>query len=139
VSQAEEREKVLRANYTAFNNGDIEGLLEHVHPDVELVGADEQGKLNPDEAWRGKDEARRFYEGVRGVMGVQWIEIVELEFDGDAIVAKVFLHGSNEASRTEGAVPAVRRHVFDGLLIKRVETYRQGWSLPRFEGETTDA
>ena len=87
----------------------------------------------------GQDEARRFYEGVRGVMGVQWIEIVELEFDGDAIVAKVFLHGSNEASRAEGAVPAVRRHVFDGLLIKRVETYRQGWSLPRFEGETTDA
>jgi len=133
MSLNDEREKVLRANYTAFNNGDIDGVLENLHHDVELIGADEQGQLNEDEAWRGREEARRFYEGVRSEMGLQWIEIVELEFDGDAIVAKVFLHGSNEKSRMEGAVPAVRRHVFEDLVIKRVETYREGWALPRFD------
>lgn len=138
MSLDDEREKVLRANYAAFNNGDIDGLIQNLHPEIELLGADEQGRLNPDEAWRGKEEARRFYEGIRNEVGVRWIEIVELVIEGDAIVAKVFLHGENEAMGMEGAVPAVRRHVFEGLLIKRVETYRQGWALPRFEERRAD-
>ena len=133
MSLDDEREKVLRASYAAFNNGDIDGVLENLHPDVELCGADEQGRINPDEVWRGKEEARRFYEGIRAELGMQWIEIVDLVTDGDSIVAKVFLHGANEEMGMEGAVPAVRRHLFEDLLIKRVETYRQGWALPRFD------
>jgi hypothetical protein len=133
MSMKDERKKVIRANYAAFNNGDIDGALRNLHPEIELIGADEVGDFNEGEAWRGHDEARRFYEGIRRHMGMQWIEIEKLESQGEAIVATVWLHGSNEAERIEGAVPAVRRHIFDGLLIRRVETYRQGWRLPDFE------
>jgi hypothetical protein len=133
VSLDEERKKVIRANYAAFNNGDVEGILKNLHPDIELIGADEEGNFNEGEAWRGHDEARRFYQGIRREMGMHWIEIEKLETDGGAIVATVWLHGENEAHKVEGAVPAVRRHVFDGLLIKRVETYRHGWHLPFFD------
>ena len=50
---AEKRKKVIRANYAAFNNGDIDGVLENLHPEIELLGADEDGQLN-----RERDLAR---------------------------------------------------------------------------------
>jgi len=134
----ENRKKVIRANYAAFNNGDIDGVLENLHPEIELVGADEEGRLNESEIWRGHEEARRFYTGLRNEIGLRWVEIVTLESEGEAIVATVWLHGSNDEANMEGAVPAVRRHIFEGLLISRVETYRQGWELPGFD-EDEDA
>ena len=134
---AEQRMKVIRANYAAYNNGDIDGVLQNLHSEVELVGANEDGNVRESEIWRGHEEARRFYEGVRNEMGLQWIEIAKLETDGEAIVATVWLHGTNDNSNTEGAIPAIRRHTFEGLLIKRVETFRQGWELPHFD--TTEA
>jgi len=130
---SDRRKKVVRSNYAAFNNGDIDGVLENLHPEIELVGADEDGHVNEREVWRGHEEARRFYEGVRNEVGLRWIEIVKLELEGEAIVATVWLHGANDDANVEGAVPAVRHHTFDGLLIRRVVTYRQGWHLPRFE------
>lgn len=135
---SEMRKKVVRTNYAAFNNGDIDGVLENLHPDIELVGASEDGVPNKNESWRGHAEARRFYEGLRNEIGLKWIEIVSLETDGEAIVATVWLHGTNEAANMEGAVPAVRHTTFDGLLIKRVETYRQGWELPDFDEPVGD-
>lgn len=130
---AERRMKVIRASYAAYNNGDVDGILQNLHPDIELIGANEDGNARESEVWRGHAAARRFYEGVRGEMGLQWVEIVKLEEDGEAIVATVWLHGSNENANMEGAIPAVRRHTFEGFLIRCVETYRQGWELPRFD------
>ena len=127
------RKKLVRTAYTAFNNGDLEQVLSSLHPEVEIVGADEVGRLNENEVWRGHEEALRFYEGLRNEIGLRWIEIVKLEVNGDVVVATVLLHGEHKASGWSGAVPAVRRHTFDGDLIRRVETYRKGWDLPSFE------
>ncbi|HYH60678.1 MAG TPA: nuclear transport factor 2 family protein [Solirubrobacterales bacterium] len=140
IDLAEQRKKVIRSNYAAFNNGDIDGVLENLHPEIELVGADEDGRLNESELWQGHEEARRFYDGLRNEIGLQWIEIVSLETEGegDTIVATVWLHGSSDDQNLEGAVPAVRRHIFDGTLIRRVETYRQGWELPSFDETDND-
>lgn len=130
------RKKLVRTAYAAFNNGDFDRVLSGLHPEVEIFGADEVGRLNENEVWRGREEARRFYEGLRHEIGLRWIEIVKLEVDGDVVVATVLLHGEHKASGWSGAVPAVRRHTFEGDLIKRVETYRKGWDLPSFEEES---
>jgi ketosteroid isomerase-like protein len=77
---------VLRKGYAAVNRGDIEGLLESVHPDVEFTSliAEAEG-----ETFKGHDGVRRWWEQVVIPLGGLHGELEEVRDLGDAVLARV--------------------------------------------------
>jgi ketosteroid isomerase-like protein len=58
---SEENIDTLRASYGALNRGDIDGLVQYVHPEVELHPAT-GGMLDMGTTYRGRDGMRQFAE-----------------------------------------------------------------------------
>lgn len=124
---ANRRLKVVRENYVAFNNGDIDGVMRPMHPDVEMIVADENGRVDESQHHRGRAEVRAFFEEVQHSVSLTWVEIRELTPSEECIVALVWIHGRVDAMGAEGKIPAVHRYTFDVDEISRIETFRPDW------------
>jgi ketosteroid isomerase-like protein len=71
----------LQAAYQAFSRGDVDGLLNHMHPDVEV----RPGVMPPDSAtrYRGREAVRQFLVTIVGgpweAVAVEPREMIECE------------------------------------------------------------
>ncbi len=127
------RLKLIRANYAAFNNGDIDGVMIPMHPEVEMIVADENGSVDPEQDFRGAIAVRSFFEAVKRDAGMSWVEVLAMHEVGSAVVSRVRIHGRVNGTGAEGFIPAVHRYTFEGDLIVRIETFRPEWR--RIQGD----
>ena len=118
---------VLRKGYAAVNRGDIEGLLESVHPDVEFTSliAEAEG-----ETFKGHDGVRRWWEQVVVPLGGLHGELEDVRDLGDTLVARVA--GTYRPSGVE-----VHQTVWNVIRFRDGKATR--WGFFRTEEEALDA
>ena len=125
--EAERHLKIVRENYIAFNNGDVDGVMRPMHPEVEVIVADETGQVDPGQHHSGAAEVRGFFDEIKHTVGLSWVEVMEMTATGDSVVVNAFIHGRIRESGEEGSIPAVHRYTFEGAEIIKVETFRREW------------
>jgi ketosteroid isomerase-like protein len=87
---SQENAEIVRAAFEHLNRGDVEGLIDLCDDDF-LMDMSER-VFNPD-TYRGHDDIRRFYEGVRSVWeSYQW-HVEETRVVGDLVVAMLHCQG----------------------------------------------
>jgi ketosteroid isomerase-like protein len=124
---SEENVEALRRGYAAVNRGDVDGLLIHVHPDVEFTSliAEAEGQT-----FRGHDGVRTWWEEVVLPLGRLHGEPEEVRDLGDTVVVRVL--GTYRPSGVE-----VRQTVW------QVVRFRDGlattWDFFRTEVEALEA
>jgi ketosteroid isomerase-like protein len=95
---SQENVEIVRAAYGHLNRRDVEGFIDLCADDF-LMDMSER-VFNPD-IYRGRQDLRRFYEGVRSVWeSYQW-EVDETRAEGDSVVAMLHCH----AQSREGGPP----------------------------------
>src|SRR4051794_31918623 len=81
---SQENAEIVRSAYDHLNRGDVEGLIDLCDDDF-LMDMSER-VFNPD-TYRGHDDIRRFYEGVRSVWESYRWNVEETRVVGDVVVA----------------------------------------------------
>lgn len=78
-------EAVVRRMFDAFLRGDVDGILETIHPDSTwvYVGANPRPRRA---TIRGHDGVRRFFEGILTRLGMQAFEPTEFVVCDDTVV-----------------------------------------------------
>jgi ketosteroid isomerase-like protein len=117
--------ELVRRHYAAYDRRDIDGIVETLHPQVEIVSHDELGKA--DRAWRGRAAARGLFVEITALVADTRVEILSLEAERDRVEATVRLHGVLRATGQTGPVPAVHRFELRDGLIAKIETFRPDW------------
>jgi ketosteroid isomerase-like protein len=95
---SQENAEIVRAAYKHLNRGDIEGLINLCDDDFQMDMSERV--FNPD-TYRGHDDLRRFYDGVRSVWESYRWDVEETHVAGDLVVA--MLHC--QAQGREGGPP----------------------------------
>jgi ketosteroid isomerase-like protein len=95
--------EIVRAAYERLNRGDVDGFIALCDDDF-LMDMSER-VFNPD-IYRGGQDLRRFYEGVRSVWERYRWDVEETRSEGDSVVAMLHCHAQ---SRDGG--PQVDWHV----------------------------
>jgi ketosteroid isomerase-like protein len=117
---------VVRLHYEAFSAGDLSALLAGLSTDVAISIHDEHGKAGG-EPIRGRDEARRFFEGIHAAVADPEVEIHRLRADGDRVLAQVSLGGTLRETGRSGRIPAVHLFTLHDGLITEIRTHRPDW------------
>jgi ketosteroid isomerase-like protein len=95
---SQENVEIVRAAYEHLNRGDVEGLID-LCDEAFLMDMSER-VFNPD-TYRGHDDIRRFYEGVRSVWeSYQW-HVEETRVVGDLVVAMLHCQGKGREGGPE--------------------------------------
>jgi ketosteroid isomerase-like protein len=128
--EAERHLKIVRENYVAFNNGDVDGVMRPMHPEVEVIVADENGRVDPSQHHAGAAKVRSFFDEIKHTVGLNWVEVEDMTATEDSVIATVSIHGRIRESGDEGLIPAVHRYTFERDEIIRVETFRPEWRSP---------
>jgi ketosteroid isomerase-like protein len=106
---------IVRRAYDAFNEGDLDGLMECYSPDAEQV-APIVGELH-----RGRDEIRRSFASYLEVVEAARTEPLEFIEVGEKVVVPVRLHGRlRHTGITDEMIPTEMVHAFavrDGLIV----------------------
>lgn len=123
---AQDNLKLVRQHYAAFANGDLDGVIDGLDPDVVITLRDEHGTA-AGEPIRGRDEARAFFEGIEATVTHSTVEIERLRADENRVLAQVSIGGTLRDTGRTGAIPAV--HLFTILdgLITQIRTHRPEW------------
>jgi ketosteroid isomerase-like protein len=116
----------VRRHYEAFNTNDIDTIVATLHPEIEISGGDERAAGVP-ERYRGLDEARDFFAGIKELVADNVVEVLTLEATESLVVASVRLHGTFRESGRTGSIPAVHFLTVREDLVARIETYRPNW------------
>jgi ketosteroid isomerase-like protein len=119
---------VLRKGYAAVNRGDIDGLLETVHPDVEFTSliAEAEGEI-----FNGHDGVRRWWEQVVVPLGGLNGEIEDVrDLGDDTLLARVA--GTYRPSGVE-----VHQEVWN--VVRFRDGRATGWEFFRTEEEALEA
>ena len=124
------RLELVRRHYAAYNAHDIEAQLATLAPEIEIVAFDEAGRVS--EHWRGTEQARDFFIGIRALVANSHANVEMLRADGDRIFARLTLSGILRRTGDAGAIQAVHRHGFSDRSIAKIQTYRPDWR-PRAE------
>lgn len=118
--------KAVRLHYAAFADGDLDGLIAGLDPNILICVHDEHGKSVGD-GIRGRDDARAFFEEIHAEVTHTTVEIEKLRADENKVLAQVSLGGTNRATGVTGAIPAVHLFtLFDGR-IREIRTHRPDW------------
>jgi len=85
MAMSETDRDVIEAVYAAFAERDVEGVIAHLHPDVEFtaVTGDHIGRSEP---YRGHDGVRQYFRDVNEVWDELRIVPGEFHSDGDKIL-----------------------------------------------------
>ena len=109
-----------REAYTRFSAGDIDGLLELFHPDVEVFVA-------PPNFESGTYRGRGAYRGLLERWSASWdemrIEPQEMDTEGDWILARVDYVGRGEGSGVEVTQPSWEASLWQDGMCTRYEVY----------------
>jgi ketosteroid isomerase-like protein len=124
---SEENVALLRRGYAAVNRGDIEGLLEAVHPDVEFTSliAEAEGEI-----FHGHDGVRRWWNEVVLPLGGLHGEPEEVRDFDDTVIARVL--GTYRPRGVE-----VRQTVWN--VVRFREGKASWWRFFRTEQEALEA
>ena len=114
--------ELIKSAYEAWNESDVERLVELTHPDVEItplvMGVTSTGP------WQGHDGLRKLVDEARGRWAVFEIDCEDVLVFGDRVVAlvriKIAVHAS--APTITGDIAHVIE--FDGKLVRRIVAYR---------------
>jgi ketosteroid isomerase-like protein len=117
---------VVRRHYEAFNADDVDAIVATLHPEIEISGGDERAG-GGGERYRGLEEARDFFVGIKELVADNVVEVLTLEASKSLVVASVRLHGTFRESGRAGSVPAVHFLTVRRGLVARIETYRPDW------------
>jgi ketosteroid isomerase-like protein len=117
--------EIVRRAFSAWNRGDIEGVLERVHPGVELlpsvVGGIEQTRF------RGLEGYRRWLEEQAEIFPEISFEVTDIRSVGDLVVAVYVTRARGKGSGIVLESPGAGVFTFrDGLLVRQV-----GYQDPR--------
>ena len=118
--------ELIRLHYAAFGNGDIEGVLGTLDPNVTIRVHDEHGRHTEDPT-RGRDGARAFFQGIEAAIANPMVEVDELTADGNRVLARVHLAGTMRDTGVTGAIPAVHLFTIEDGLICEIRTHRPEW------------
>ncbi len=88
----------LRQLYEAVNSGDLDGIMEGFHDDVEYLPREESETLH------GLDAVRRYFEGWLDAWDAFQVEPTELLVRGDHVVAGEAFKGRGKGSGVEVAM-----------------------------------
>jgi ketosteroid isomerase-like protein len=116
---SQENVEIVKAAYGAWNRGDIDAVLDHMHPDLEW---EENPDVYPglDRMYRGRSG---FSKRVRDAFDVwEWARVEGQEFidAGDEVVVCLRLVGKGRGSGVEVEMPIFERFVFrDGKVVHR--------------------
>lgn len=119
------RLELVRRHYAAYNAHDIEAQLATLDPEIEILSFDETGNVS--EHWRGLDEARDFFVGIRAIVEGTKAEIAVIRPDGERVYARLTLSGILRRTGERGAIQAVHLHSFYNERIVKIQTYRPDW------------
>jgi ketosteroid isomerase-like protein len=106
---------IIRRAYDAFNEGDLDGLMEFYSPDAEQE-APIVGELH-----RGRDEIRRSFASYFEIVEAARTEPLEFIEVGEQVVVPVRLHGRmRHTAITDDMIPTEMVHAFavrDGQIV----------------------
>jgi ketosteroid isomerase-like protein len=105
-----------------YNRRDFDAALEFFHPDVEWILPD----LQQSDSGHGKEEIRRFFDGIDETFDELWLEARESVDGGDRVAVRLRHHGRGRGSGLE----------IDEELYHQVATFRDGL-IVRMEYFTT--
>ena len=108
--------ETLRAGYAAFNRGDLDSIFEMGPPDFELQTADRV--TNPG-TYRGRDEARRFFDDLFAPFDEVLIEPEQYLANGDQVVVLVTIR-----SRPRGSSAVVENRIAHVWTVRDDELVR---------------
>jgi ketosteroid isomerase-like protein len=105
---------VVKAVFEAFTERDVEGVLAHSHPEIELgaVTGDHAGRTDP---YRGHDGIRQYFRDVSAVWDDLRIVAGEFRSDGDTILVTGRVSARSPARIVAGSTGWIWR-VRDGLV-----------------------
>ena len=90
--------EVVRRIIDALNRGDVDGMLERMHPDFEWRPLESSPVAR---AYRGREEVRRYVEDWLGHFESLRIDLQDPTEVGDRVVTVVHGHGRGRASGVE--------------------------------------
>jgi ketosteroid isomerase-like protein len=109
----------IRASIEAINRGDLDAVVAFCHDDVEMKRVD---GIPEHEMVHGKPALRSFLEP--DVFSEQKIEVRRITEDGDAVLAHLSVRNRGAASGIDLEVESYNVYLFDGELVRRVESWR---------------
>jgi ketosteroid isomerase-like protein len=110
----------VRRHYEAYNQADLDAILEGFDPEAELVAGDPEAATQFGERHTGHAEIRAFFAGFFEHLTDSRVEVVEFTSDGDRVIASVDMSGRFRDSGVAGSLPAVHAYTFrDGLILRQ--------------------
>jgi ketosteroid isomerase-like protein len=123
---------VVKAVFEAFAERDVEGVIAHSHPDVELsaVTGDHAGRTHP---YRGHDGLRQYFRDVAAVWDELRIVPGEFRQNGDTVLVTGRVSARSPARLVAGSAGWVWR--LGGGLVTSVRVYPSAAdAMAAFEG-----
>ncbi len=117
---SQENVESARTAYQAWNEGDLEGQLAALHPDLEWVTSGVFPDLEP--LYRGHAGYRKFWQDFRGTFESFHIEVEQLRDCGDRVVALLTFQATGRDGVRVGRQAANVLSYRDGLAV-RIEAY----------------
>lgn len=109
-------DRIKRA-YAAWNEGDLEGTLEFLSPEVEWnTSASFPGTLP---RYEGHEGFKRFWEHLHEPWDAIHVEIESYERDGDVAILRIRFHGTSKDSGVEVDLPWFQALVIEDDLVVR--------------------
>jgi ketosteroid isomerase-like protein len=110
---------VIEAVYTAFAERDVEGVIAHLHPDVEFsaVTGEEAGRADP---YRGHDGVRQYFRDVAEIWDELRIVPGDYRHDGDKILVTGRVSARSPARIVAGSTGWIWRLVERRVVYVRV-------------------
>jgi ketosteroid isomerase-like protein len=99
--------EIIRASYTAFAGGDVDGALSAFAPDIEWTHPGGVNDCGPARTRKGHDEVREFMTRTRAVFSSLRPELREFVESGDRVVVFGVHHVEGAHSGVAGSVPFV--------------------------------
>lgn len=118
--------KLVRLHYAAYSAGDVDGIVERMDPEAELIVHDEHG-IQTGPRVKGTEAVRAFFEEIGRRLTNHTVEIEDMRADGERVLANVRLGGTVRATGETGTIPAIHLFNCHGGRITSIRTHRPDW------------
>ena len=112
----------LHRTIDSWNRGDLDAVLQSLHPEIEWFSAVAARVEGAETVWRGPAEMRRFWDEWHSLWDLT-IELFEIRDLGDTVVASGRMRTRGKASGIDLEGPVAYVAEFDEGLIRRLRAY----------------